>query len=42
MIRQCHRPLTGGEVRTVLIMDTKLTSNPPVQVAVADDAGPAD
>lgn len=33
--------LTGGEVRTVLIMDTQLTSNPPVQVTVADDAGPA-
>jgi hypothetical protein len=34
--------LVGGEVRTVLIMDTQLTSNPPVQVAMADDAGPAD
>ena len=33
--------LTGGEVRTVLIMDTQLTRNPPVQVTVADDAGPA-
>jgi hypothetical protein len=34
--------LIGGEVRTALIMDTQLTSNPPVQVTVADDAGPAD
>ena len=33
--------LTGGEVRTVLIMDTQLTSNPPVEVTIADDAGPA-
>jgi hypothetical protein len=33
--------LIGGEVRTVLIMDTRLTSNPPVQVSMADDAGPA-
>ncbi len=33
--------LIGGEVRTVLIMDTQLTSNPPVQVSIADDAGPA-
>ncbi len=33
--------LIGGEVRTVLIMDTQLTSNPPVQVSMADDAGPA-
>lgn len=33
--------LTGGEVRTVLIMDTQLTSNPPVMVTVADDGGPA-
>jgi hypothetical protein len=29
--------LTGGEVRTVLIMDTQLTSNPPVEVFIADD-----
>ncbi|HUA97632.1 MAG TPA: DUF4397 domain-containing protein [Terracidiphilus sp.] len=29
--------LTGGEVRTVLILDTKLTSNPPVTATVADD-----
>ncbi len=35
-------PLVGGEVRTALIMDTQLTSNPPVQVTMADDAGPAD
>ncbi len=34
--------LAGGEVRTALIMDTKLTSNPPVQVTLADDAGPVD
>jgi hypothetical protein len=29
--------LTGGEVRTVLIVDTQLTSNPPVEVFTADD-----
>jgi hypothetical protein len=29
--------LTGGEVRTVLIMDTQLTSNPPVEVFMAND-----
>jgi hypothetical protein len=29
--------LTGGEVRTVLILDTQLTSNPPVEVFVAND-----
>lgn len=29
--------LTGGEVRTVLIVDTQLTSNPPVSVFVAND-----
>lgn len=34
-------PLIGGEARTVLIMDSKLTSNPPVTVTMADDAGPA-
>jgi Domain of unknown function (DUF4397) len=34
--------LTGGEVRTVLVMDTQLTSNPPVVVTVADDGGPLD
>jgi len=34
--------LTGGEVRTVLLMDTQLTSNPAVAFTVADDAGPAD
>ena len=34
--------LIGSEVRTVLIMDTQLTSNPPVQVSMADDAGSAD
>jgi hypothetical protein len=33
--------LIGGEVRTVLIMDTQLTSNPPIQVSMADDAGPS-
>jgi hypothetical protein len=30
-------PLTGGEVRTVLIVDTQLTSNPPVTVFTAND-----
>jgi hypothetical protein len=34
-------PLIGGEMRTVLIMDSKLTSNPPVTATMADDAGPA-
>jgi hypothetical protein len=34
--------LTGGEVRTVLLMDTQLTSNPAVEFTVADDAGPTD
>jgi hypothetical protein len=29
--------LTGGEVRTVLIVDTQLTSNPPVAVFMAND-----
>jgi hypothetical protein len=29
--------LLGGEVRTVLIVDTQLTSNPPVQVFMAND-----
>lgn len=29
--------LTGGEVRTVLIVDTQLTSDPPVNVYTADD-----
>ena len=29
--------LTGGEVRTVLIVDTQLTSNPPVEVFMAND-----
>jgi hypothetical protein len=29
--------LVGGEVRTVLILDTQLTSNPPVEVFVAND-----
>jgi hypothetical protein len=29
--------LTGGEVRTVLIVDTQLTSNPPVTVFIAND-----
>lgn len=33
--------LSGGEVRTALIMDTQLTSNPPVMVTMAADAGPA-
>ncbi len=34
--------LTGGEVRTVLLMDTQLTSNPAVEFTVAVDAGPTD
>ncbi len=34
-------PLSGGEVRTVLIMDSQLTSNPPVTAVIANDAGPA-
>jgi hypothetical protein len=29
--------LTGGEVRTVLIVDTQLTSNPPVEIFMAND-----
>lgn len=29
--------LTGGEVRTVLIMDTKLTTSPPVTVFIGSD-----
>jgi len=29
--------LTGGEVRTVLIVDTQLTSDPPVEVFMAND-----
>ncbi len=29
--------LTGGEVRTVLIYDAQLTSNPPVEVSIAND-----
>ncbi len=33
--------LIGSEVRTALIMDTQLTGNPPVQVSMAADAGPA-
>lgn len=33
--------LTGGEVRTVLLIDSQLTSNPAVQATVAVDAGPA-
>ena len=33
--------LTGGEVRTVLLIDSQLTSNPAVTVTVADDAGPS-
>jgi hypothetical protein len=33
--------LTGGEVRTVLIVDTQLTSNPPVEVFMANDVGPS-
>jgi hypothetical protein len=29
--------LTGGEVRTVVIIDSQLTSNPPVNVVMVDD-----
>lgn len=29
--------LTGGEVRTVVVIDSQLTSNPPVNVVIADD-----
>ena len=29
--------LTGGEVRTVVIVDSQLTTNPPVQVLIASD-----
>jgi len=29
--------LTGGEVRTILMVDTQLTSNPPVHVFMAND-----
>jgi hypothetical protein len=29
--------LTGGEVRTVVIVDSQLTSDPPVQVVIAND-----
>ncbi len=34
--------LTGGEVRTVLLIDTQLTSNPAVAVSMAIDADPTD
>ncbi len=34
-------PLSGGEVRTVLILDSQLTSNPPVTAVIANDAGPS-
>jgi len=34
--------LIGGEVRTVLLIDSQLTSNPAVTATVAADAGPAD
>ena len=29
--------LTGGDVYTVLIVDTQLTSNPPVEIFMAND-----
>ena len=29
--------LTGGEVRTVVIVDSQLTNDPPVQVVIAKD-----
>jgi hypothetical protein len=31
--------LAGGEVRTVVMVDSQLTSDPPVQVVIANDAG---
>lgn len=31
--------LVGGEVRTVVMVDSQLTSNPPVNVVIANDAG---
>lgn len=31
--------LTGGEVRTAVIVDSQLTSDPPVQVVIAKDVG---
>jgi len=31
--------LTGGEVRTVVIVDSQLTSDPPVQAVIAKDVG---
>jgi hypothetical protein len=31
--------LSGGEVRTVVIVDSQLTSDPPVQVVIAKDVG---
>ena len=31
--------LTGGEVRTVVIVDSQLTSDPPVQIVIAKDVG---
>jgi len=31
--------LTGGEVRTVVIIDSQLTSDPPVSVVIAKDVG---
>jgi hypothetical protein len=31
--------LTGGEVRTIVIVDSQLTSDPPVQVVIAKDVG---
>jgi hypothetical protein len=34
--------LTGGEVRTVLLIDSQLTGNPAVEATVAVDAGPTD
>lgn len=33
--------LIGGEVKTVLLVDTQLTSDPPVEAFIATDAGPA-
>lgn len=31
--------LTGGEVRTVVVVDSQLTSDPPVSVVIANDVG---
>ena len=40
-VKYTSRPigLAGGEVRTVVMVDSQLTSDPPVQVVIANDAG---